>query len=514
MVTTKKKTKAQVEAESIKRLASTNESYLVGLLWNQPLEAYTSYSEKISSDDFLHPEWGFYFELGKRLYKKGIKKFDDISVNATVEEIGVRDTFDKYGGYGTMVQLIDIVRENAQNIESYYDALLKNKVIMALIDLIGGKVITNNKKYDYREMNAREISQYWQNKMNNIAIDGISSFESENLYISGKEFLKNLENKADGVLRFANSRLLNGVVQGMPRGEVTMLGGFGNSGKSSFMTDKVLLSCIYDVDKTLVILNEEGADKLREKIFLSLVNHEMNKFGDDNQRNFKRKRLNKVNELNDEDRTLIYETFEKLKDLMDGDEAHIKIVFMEQYQIEDLKNIIALHANLGYVNLIIDTHKVPDNYKSASRWEAIVEATKEIYKLTRPESGGFNLRTMLTIQLADNHIKDKFLGYDAIGEGKGMKNEASILMMYRPIFDDEYDKIKPYRFVKNGMNGDGFIREEISLERDRTYYVMFIPKNRYGQNTDNGQDAIIYEARFLYNSFVEVGFANIPREYN
>ena len=109
MATTKKKTKAQVEAESIKRLASTNESYFVGLLWSQPMETYTSYSEKISPDDFLHPEWGFYFELGKRLYKKGIKKFDDISVNATFEEIGVRDNFEKYGGYGTMVQLIDIV---------------------------------------------------------------------------------------------------------------------------------------------------------------------------------------------------------------------------------------------------------------------------------------------------------------------------------------------------------------------------------------------------------------------
>ena len=95
-----------------------------------------------------------------------------------------------------------------------------------------------------------------------------------------------------------------------------------------------------------------------------------------------------------------------------------------------------------------------------------------------------------------------------------MKNEASILMMYRPIFDDEYDKIKPYRLVKNGMSGDKFVREEVSLNRDKTYYVMFIPKNRYGQNTDNGQDAIIYEARFQYNSFVEVGFATIPREYN
>ena len=118
METTKKKTKAQVEVDSIKRLASTNESYFVGLLWNKPLETYTVYSEKISSDDFLHQEWGFYFELGKRLYKKGIEKFDDISVNVTVEELGIRDTFDEYGGYGTMVQLIDIVEENAQNIES------------------------------------------------------------------------------------------------------------------------------------------------------------------------------------------------------------------------------------------------------------------------------------------------------------------------------------------------------------------------------------------------------------
>lgn len=514
MATTKKKTQEQREIESIKRLAKINESYLVGLLWNEPFETYSVYSEKMSTEDFLHPEWGFYFALGKRLYKKGIRKFDDISVNSTVEEIGMRDTFDEYGGYETISQLINIVKENAQNIESYYDALLKNKVITSLLGLIGAKVIINNDKYDYREMNAREISQYWQVQMNKIAIDGVSSFESENLYIQGSQFLENLENKADGILKFANSGLLNSVVQGMPRGEVTMLGGFGNSGKSSFMTDKVLMSCIDDEDKTLVILNEEGADKLREKIFLSLVNHKMNKFGQDKQRSFDRKKLNRVNKLTNEDRQLIYDTFEKLKELMDGDEAHIKIVFMEQYQIEDLKNIIALHANLGYVNLIIDTHKVPDNYKSASRWEAIVEATKEIYKLTRPESGGFNLRTLLTIQLADNHIKDKFLGYDAIGEGKGMKNEASILMMYRPVFDDEYEKLEPYRYVASSLSKEGYVKETYSLDRDKTYYVMFIPKNRFGQNTDGGQDAILYNARFQYNSFVEIGYVNIPREYN
>lgn len=514
MATTKRKKTEQIEIESIKRLAGTNESYLVGLLWNSPFETYSGYSTKISVEDFLHPEWAFYFSLGLRLYKKGIKKFDDISVNATVEELGVRESFDKYGGYSVIVQLMNIVEDNTQNIEYYYDALLKNKVIMALIGLIGGKVLLKTDLYDYRELNAREISQYWQVQMNKIALDGVSSFDSENLYVKGSDFLKNLEKKADGVLRFANSHLLNSVVQGMPRGEVTMIGGFGNSGKSSFMTDKVLMSCIDDVDRTLVILNEEGADKLREKIFLSLVNHKMNKFGEEKRRNFDRKKLNRVSELNDEDRQLIFDTFEKLKELMDGDEAHIKIIFMEQYRIEDLKNIIAFHANLGYVNLIIDTHKVPDNYKSSSRWEAIVEATKEIYKLTRPESGGFNLRTLLTIQLADNHIKDKFLGYDSIGEGKAMKNEASILMMYRPIFDDEYDKLEPYRYVSSPLNKGGYVKETYELDRDKTYYVMFIPKNRFGANTDGGQDAILYEARFLYNSFVEVGYVSIAREYN
>lgn len=504
--------KAKEEVKEIRNLADVNESYLIGLMWANPTENYSLYGNKMESDDFLHKQWAFYFGLGKELYKKGFKVFDDISVSATVMEFGVRELFDEYGGLDTMYELINIVKENDVNIDAYYEMLLKNKIIMALMEFLGTNVVKETKYYNYKEMSATQISSYWQDKMNKIAVSSISQYEDENLYIESDEFIENLRQQKDNMMPYYSSGILGKFVQGIPRGEVTMLGGFGNSGKSSFMVDKILMSCVHDVDKTLVVLNEEGADKLREKLLLSLINHEM-RTSEGARETFSRWKFNNADKLTEEDITLINRTFKKWHELIDGDDAHIKVVYMEQYRVEDLRNIVALHANRGYVNLIIDTHKVPDGYSQNARWEAIVEATKEIYKMTRKEGGGFNLRTVLTIQLADNHIGDRFLGYDAIGEGKAMKNEASVLLMYRPLFADEYDKIEPKRLVRSDLGKNGWITEDVELDKDKTYYVMFIPKNRFGGNTDSGQDCILYEPNFDFNSFREVGTVKIDRNY-
>lgn len=502
------------EVKEIRNLADVNESYLVGLMWSNPTENYALYGHKIESKDFLHRQWGFYFGLGYKLYKKGLQVFDDISVSATVMEFGASKMFEEYGGLETMYELISIVKENNANVDAYYDMVLKNKVIMALMEFLGNNVIKKTKTYDYKKMSATQISSYWQDKMNQIAVSSISQYEDENLYIESSKFIQNLKDEMGNMLPYYSSGILGNVVQGIPRGEVTMIGGFGNSGKSSFMTDKVLMSCVHDTDKTLVILNEEGADKLREKLLLSLINHEM-RTSEGARETFARWKFNKPDKLTEEDIELIDRTFARWNELTEGDDAHIKVVFMEQYRIADLKNIVALHANRGYVNLIIDTHKVPDAYEQNARWEAIVEATKEIYKFTRKEGGGFNLRTVLTIQLADSHIGDRFLGYDAIGEGKAMKNEASVLLMYRPLFTDEYGKIEVKRKVKSDLGGSSgkWVDVDVELDSDKTYYVMFIPKNRYGGNTDSGQDCIIYEPNFDFNSFREVGTAKIDRNY-
>ena len=90
----KKKNVAQEEIKSIRDLADINESYFIGLMWNTPVESYTTFSARATGQDFLHDIWGFYFDLGNRLYKQGLQKFDEISINATVEELGMRKKFE------------------------------------------------------------------------------------------------------------------------------------------------------------------------------------------------------------------------------------------------------------------------------------------------------------------------------------------------------------------------------------------------------------------------------------
>ncbi len=169
-----KKLNPKDEVEAIRSLADVNESYLVGLMWANPIENYSLYGEKMESKDFLHKQWGFYFGLGKKLYQKGLKVFDDISVNATVMEFGTKDLFDKFGGLETMYELISIVKENDENVDAYFESLLKNKVIMALMEFLGNNVIHTTKTYNYKEMTATQISSYWQDKMNQIAVSSIS----------------------------------------------------------------------------------------------------------------------------------------------------------------------------------------------------------------------------------------------------------------------------------------------------------------------------------------------------
>lgn len=500
----KKKAPEQSEGEKIRAQAEVNEAYFVGLLWSNPSEHYDLFGGKVVAKDFLHRVWGFYYGLGKVLFDKGIRQFDDISVHSAVKEIGAEKLFDKYNGLDTIEEAVSLVSQNELNIDYYYQTVVKNKVILQLIDVFGEKVLEDSSNYDYRKLDANQLYLYWDDKVNQIQVSGISNYEAENLYIDGHEFIANIEEQSANMMAFGDSKLLNTVTMGIPRGEVTMFGGFGNSGKSSWTVEKVLMSCIESGEKTLVVLNEESANKFREKLLLVLLRKE---FGT----GIDRRKLVNADRLKKEDRELIVKAFARLSELMDGDEAMIKTVFMESYVIADLKSIVKHHASRGYINLIVDTHKVPDNYGNKSRWEAYVEATKDIYKFTRKDAGGFNMRTILTIQLADSSISERFLGFDAIGEGKAIKNETSILLMFRPMFGDEYETLEVYRNKKIGKE---WSKESVPLDSDKTYYVMFIPKNRFGGNTDGGQACIVYEAQFPLNHFREIGWVVIPRQYN
>src|SRR5690606_30924614 len=104
----------------------------------------------------------------------------------------------------------------------------------------------------------------------------INNYEAENLYIEAEEFFRKLEEDSAEMLPFFNSYMMNSITQGVPRGAVTMLAGFGNSGKSSILAEKFVMSCIANQEKLIIVLNEEDAQAFRQKIVLSIMYHEYN----------------------------------------------------------------------------------------------------------------------------------------------------------------------------------------------------------------------------------------------
>lgn len=501
---------AKKEVAKIAKQAEINEAYFVGILWSNPMENYGEYADSLSEDEFIHGVWSFYFELGRRMCKDAkIKSFDTISVTKFAKDLGVDKNFAEYGGMKTIEDVISIVQHNADNVEHYFESIKKSYTIRQLALLFGDKVLIKTKKYNYEIMTSEQLTMYWKDKVNKLDLDNnVSNYEAENLYISAEEFIRKLEEESAEMLPLYKSFLMNSITQGVARGHVFMWGGFGNTGKSSIMAEKFIMSCIANKEKCLIVLNEEDAQSFRQKIVLSILNHEFNT-------TFDRKRM--VNgTLKDTDKALIKKAFDRMHDLIDKQDAQIKVIFMEKYVMKDLEKIVRFWANRGYINLVIDTHKVSDESQHSARWETFVEDMKTIYRLTRKNAGGCNLRTWVNFQLADSAIKFRYLGFDAMAEGRGAKNEASVVQMFRPVWSDEYEgekrELECYRLEKN-KKGDGYDKKFFKLEKGKTYYLVFTPKNRFGANNENGQAVMILEPAFHKNAFYEKGWTFVAKDY-
>jgi hypothetical protein len=188
---------------------------------------------------------------------------------------------------------------------------------------------------------------------------------------------------------------------------------------------------------------------------------------------------------------------------------------MEKYVMKDLEKIVRFWSNRGYTNLLVDTHKVSDESPHDTRWVTFVEDMKTIYRWTRKNAGGMNLRTVVTFQLADIAMKYRYLDFEAIGEGKASKNEASIMYMFRVVWADEYKggkkALRCWKNIQDKASGE-WKKEFFELEPGKIYYLWFTPKNRFGKDNDTGQPVLILEPFFDMNHFKEVGWCFVSND--
>lgn len=500
--------------DRLKKETIIHEAYFTALFYNNP-SLYAFYPEdKINVKTFQNPAWGFYFGLGRSLFKKEIKIFDDISVMNHVKELGVNEKYEEYGGFASVEEVTYEVQGKEDNIDAYYDELKKYALLKSLIALFGEKVLTPNGKYNYKLMNKNQIHIYWNDQVNQLGMDGDNKYDEHDLLKGLRDDINRWNMNPAVGLPFYKSPQMTKITTGWDFGNLYIMGGFGGSGKTSMSFNKVIMSCIAEKEKLLIIANEQGIDEFKKMLIVTAM-------GIGTKDTFNRQRINEGG-FNDDEFDKMSKAVEWVEELCGGEDSLIKLVFMEDYIMEDVKKLVRHYANRGYKSVLIDTGKPSEGGIGKQRWEVFTDDFKDLYKLCRPNGGGLNLRLWVNVQLADTSLRSRYLDEFAFGDSKKIKNEASVVFMIRAIWADEFkdgsNELTVYKWEHDPSNPfaneNGLIKHEFTLETGKTYYALFTPKNRRGRDNKTGLDALILQPNFNNNSWYEIGWTTIHNDRN
>lgn len=495
------------------------ESYLVGLFWNNP-ELYMNYSDdKINHNTFGNKIWQMYFYVGRELANLGKRIFDDITVEEYISKTKkIAKSYTNFGEYHTIKEIMDEVKSKEKNFDGYYDDVKKYNLLRSLYELFGQQVLTNVGKYDYKKLSAEQLGKYWQDNLNSRLLLSDSKIEEHNLLDGLSEFIEEIDEKPDVGLPFNNSKDLTNICSGWDFGNIYILSSFSGKGKSSFAMEKVIVSCIKNNEKLLIIANEMGIKEYKKLLLITIMGNEMYEWMESKgYKGFHRQNIDKGG-FSEEDKAKLQEAVKIINNITGCKTDFIKFVPLDIYTISNVEKTIRYYANRGYKRVIIDTAK-PTEGTNNERWVQFTEDFEKIYKLARPNGGGLNLSIFTTVQLADSNIKQRFLDETCLGDAKKIKNVASVTWHLRSVWDDEFKggkkEIVVYKYKKSANSNKGYETTEIRLEKsnDYTYMLLFTSKNRRGMSNDTGLDILVYKVSFNRNSWQEIGWTKIFKEY-
>jgi len=497
--------------EQLQKEIYTDEALLTAIFYDNPI-LYEEYDEnKLNSTHFGNNIWSFYFNIGRLITKNGGKILDDITVYSMIEKINKIDLYQNYNEFETMKELIIEIQDKKQNVLMYYENIKKYNLLRNLYDILGEKVLSINGNYNYKNLTSQQISSYWTYQIDSIILNNTENyFDEEFLLTDLEQEIEKIDQYTQQGLPFFDSRRLTEATNGWNNGELYIFGGFGGKGKTSFVLSKIILSCIEHQEKLVVIANEESIERFKKNLLITVMGNVTNE-------GFARQKINKGN-FTIEEKNKLLKAVEWIKSTTNGNNKLITFVYLESYIISDVKKIIKKYSKQGIMKFVIDTGKPSEGRKDVKeRWQIMTEDMKDLYKLCKTNANGFGVGIWVNVQLADSALKTRYLNEHSLGESKKMKNEASVVFMMRPVWDDELEEGKRellcFRFVPTDK---GYTKKEFKIPRhtDEKYYLLFTPKNRLGQDNNTGLPQIVYRVNFNKNKWTEVGLTYVIDDHN
>jgi len=469
------------------------EANIVSILYKNP-DLYFTY-DNLNIKSFTDNVWRVYFAIGYDIIVKENKKtLDDITIGLYLEKhLKLKQKYEEYGGYNTIDKSKEYI--NIDNINGYVNELHKWN---AVLQLLARRFPVYDKIKEFVDMSAEQIYEFYDVQLNHIFINVEGEIKSYCITDGIDELIEELDEGLAVGLPYYNMPMINKETGGQLIGNITLIGGLSNVGKSTFARSAIIPSIIKEKEKVVIMLNEDGRKKYQREFLVWIAN------------NILKKELQKYivrdGKYTPEIKQILKDSAKWLKE--QASNHIITLIPFKKYQTSNAIKVIKKYANMGVKYFILDTFKMDAGKVSNNSWLEMQQAMVDINDVVKPEAK--NLHITCTFQLSKGSARQRYYTQDNSGVAKNIIDPTSTCIMIRDILEDEYEggkhELKVYRL--EGKNGR--TKLPVKLDKDKRYQIVFIIKNREG-SANSFQ--IVIEHNMSLNTMKEIGITHIAVDW-
>lgn len=479
--------------KTVKEYKLACEANIVSIYYKQP---DLMYDFELKLEDFTENTWRVYWQIAYDIVIKEHKPvLDDVTIGLYLEKHSkLRQKYDDYGGYETIEKATEYVK--TQNLGGYIAELNKwNTVLM----MLKNKFPVYDRLSEFADMSLDDIYVEYEAILNHIFINADEDIQSYSIEEGIDDLIDELNEGLAVGLPYYEMPLLNKETGGQLTGNITLVGGLSNMGKTTLVRSMCIPASIKNDEKLVIIINEEGRRKWQREMLVWVANNiykfDLQKF------------VVRDGKYSDEVMDMLRKCANWIKEK--ASDNTITIIPFNKYRTEKAIKVIKKYASLGVKYFILDTYKADSGSRSDKMWLEMQQSMVDIYDTVKTD-GGKDVHIVITFQLAKSSARQRFYSQDNIGQAKNIVDVASTCLMIRDIFEDEYtgekNALKVYKL--EGKNGKSKI--PVNLDHDKHYQLIFIVKNREGA-ANNYQ--IVVEHDMSRNLLKEVGFTSVPVDF-
>ena len=479
--------------KTVKEYKLACEANIVSIYYKKP---DLMYDFELKLEDFTENTWRVYWQIAYDIVIKEHKPvLDDVTIGLYLEKHSkLRQKYDDYGGYETIEKATGYVK--TENLGGYIAELNKwNTVLM----MLKNKFPVYDRLSEFADMSLDDIYVEYEAILNHIFINADEDIQSYSIEEGIDDLIDELNEGLAVGLPYYEMPLLNKETGGQLTGNITLVGGLSNMGKTTLTRSLCIPASIKNGEKLVIIINEESRKKWQREMLVWVANNiykfDLQKF------------VVRDGKYSDEVMDMLRKCANWIKEK--ASDNTVTIIPFNKYRTEKAIKVIKKYASLGVKYFILDTYKADSGSRSDKMWLEMQQSMVDIYDTIKTD-GGKDVHIVITFQLAKSSARQRFYSQDNIGQAKNIVDVASTCLMIRDVFEDEYtgekNALKVYKL--EGKNGKSKI--PVNLDHDKHYQLIFIVKNREGA-ANNYQ--IVVEHDMSRNLLKEVGFTSVPVDF-